>query len=50
MKKTKKRIFAKNNIIPGSFQQCLGSILDKTSSKVIKKMNAHEIHHYRARY
>jgi hypothetical protein len=44
-KKDRKRFSAKNNISFGSFYPSVGSILDKTSSKVIGKDNLCEMHH-----
>jgi predicted membrane chloride channel (bestrophin family) len=45
MKKDRKRFSAKNNISSGSFYPSVGSIVDKTSSKVIGKVNAYDMHH-----
>jgi hypothetical protein len=45
MKKDRNRFSAKNSISSGSFYPSVGSIVDKTSSKVIGKVNAYDMHH-----
>jgi hypothetical protein len=43
-KKDRKRFSAKNSVSSGSFYPNVGSISNKTSSKVIGKVNAYEMH------